>query len=303
MLPAINSWTPQTSLRDGIGTLCCARMPAQKHPQLADTACDTRQHVAGLPSHGLAVLRPCDASIAVLATSLPGSKHPVLAVSVRAPLLALQASLAALAAAHALATAYGAPPGPGTAGGRPTMKVGGAHGGSGAGEALGGGAGDALPRGGSAARQVPGRGEAAGSGGSSGGAGDGPMLEQLLAGDDLRCGRFRLSEAAGSPPGTRLLPSAKAAFAMAWEVRMAVLPESPLTVSWRCALCLPLHLPERSYVVKTVRTTCFVLLCFSHAQRCKPQHPFVTAQVSCKVHWYVKAPRLYGEQAYRFASV
>ena len=118
------------------------------------------------------------------------------------------------------------------------MKVGGAHGGSGDGEALGGGAGGALLRGGSAAQQVQARGEAAGSGGSSGGAGDGPMLEQLLAGDDLRCGRFRLSEAAGSPPGTRPLPNARAAFAMAWAVGMAVLPEAPLTVSWRCALCL-----------------------------------------------------------------
>jgi hypothetical protein len=237
MLPVISSGTRQTSLRDSIGTLCCARMLAQKHPQPSDTASNIHQHAAGLPPHGLAVLRPCDASIAVLATSLPGGKHPALAVSVRAPLLALQASPAALAAAHALAAAYRAPPGPGTAGSRPTVKAGGAHGGSGAGEALGGGAGDALPRGGSAARQVQARGEAAGSGGSSGGVGNGPMLEHLLAGDDLRCGRFRLSEAAGSPPGTLLLPNAKAAFAMAWEVGIAARDIVHSLLGTCCQLC------------------------------------------------------------------
>ena len=61
---------------------------------------------AGLPAWGAPLLRPCDLHAVLAAARAPGSSRPTLALSLHAPLLALQASPAALAAARLLAAAY-----------------------------------------------------------------------------------------------------------------------------------------------------------------------------------------------------
>ncbi|KAK9844032.1 hypothetical protein WJX81_002459 [Elliptochloris bilobata] len=70
-------------------------------------------HGPGLPAWGSPLLQPCDLRALLTAVGPPSGGRPVLALSLHAPLLALQASPAMLAAAQLLAAAYaGAPPPP-----------------------------------------------------------------------------------------------------------------------------------------------------------------------------------------------
>ena len=81
---------------------------------ICSTSCIEYQHcqlltsvfAAGLPAWGAPLLRPCDLHAVLTAAQAPGSSRPTLALSLHAPLLALQASPAALNAARVLAAAY-----------------------------------------------------------------------------------------------------------------------------------------------------------------------------------------------------
>lgn len=61
---------------------------------------------AGLPAWGTPLLQPCDLRLVLTAAGPPTGRHPTLTLSLHAPLLALQASPAMLAAARSLADAY-----------------------------------------------------------------------------------------------------------------------------------------------------------------------------------------------------
>lgn len=155
---------------------------------------------AGLPTWGVPLLRPCDLLAVLTAARAHGSRRTALALSLHAPLLALQASPAALAAARLLAAAYvgasaplqaqrasqQAAPAPGdaldgTSQRAPTVVAGTGRGHAGMASSTGAAEGAAT--------------------GGGGGAGGGVSGAAALADDDLRSGLFTLATSPSSRIG------------------------------------------------------------------------------------------------------